>query len=586
MKEFDTFAELQASTQNRTGTRFVCRERANANYTLQTAGYVALAGDATFANGRVAALQFLVGSSSILIYPENFGAAGDGVTDDYAAIAAGLSRLDNKGGVLKLSSFYLHSQTIYINTDNTTVEGDGRGTGLTRSNGGFGDSLVFESPSPTTTTIFRAACSNFEINCSVEMNSGALLRVTEAAYCTFQNISLQNGFIGFRGQGLRASEIDVIHIRSGQLWSGVKVGSRFCLLEDSPRPTVGENVEFFISNFNFATNGVSAYVEYGLEVKEADGIWFDSGHIRGAKLANCFINGGASPQLLGLKFDNVWFDGLTDKCLLTAGTSTGYTGFIMLNDCNFTGGTVHAVHVTGGTAIDWIEFNNCNTWSIDAQITWNIGECDNVIINNATFKALNTSNAASASAILVGANVANFVCNGGSLFDSVNIDYGINLNALVEQATINGFSFRDLPDSSKTILIGNPAYTTFNTAGCTTSQTSGYVTGNAQHGEANSLATDTATSVNIGECDGVTMSVGLKLNTLSHGLIALETTDPSSITIIAGGANLAVTTGVLTGTTGAAGKLTVSITDAGVLYFENRTGVTRSVVWKILNRNY
>tara|TARA_R100000544_G_scaffold16105_1_gene7634 strand:- start:6198 stop:8075 length:1878 start_codon:yes stop_codon:yes gene_type:complete len=57
MKTFSTFSELEASTQNKTGDTFVCTERAGAKYIVQAGGYIALAGDVTFANGRVGALQ-------------------------------------------------------------------------------------------------------------------------------------------------------------------------------------------------------------------------------------------------------------------------------------------------------------------------------------------------------------------------------------------------------------------------------------------------------------------------------------------------------------------------------------------------
>lgn len=74
MKEFNTFAELESSVQNKTGLRLVARERANANYILQAAGYVALPGDVTFANGRVAALQ---GRDKVAFFDDVYDAVSD-----------------------------------------------------------------------------------------------------------------------------------------------------------------------------------------------------------------------------------------------------------------------------------------------------------------------------------------------------------------------------------------------------------------------------------------------------------------------------------------------------------------------------
>jgi len=55
--EFSTFAQAEASKLSKDGQRIIVVERASANYILQPSGYVALAGDATLSNGRVAALQ-------------------------------------------------------------------------------------------------------------------------------------------------------------------------------------------------------------------------------------------------------------------------------------------------------------------------------------------------------------------------------------------------------------------------------------------------------------------------------------------------------------------------------------------------
>ena len=60
MKTFNTFSELENSTQNKTGAAFTCSERANEQYILESTGYAAVAGDVTFANNRVGARQLNV----------------------------------------------------------------------------------------------------------------------------------------------------------------------------------------------------------------------------------------------------------------------------------------------------------------------------------------------------------------------------------------------------------------------------------------------------------------------------------------------------------------------------------------------
>jgi len=81
----DTFANMLLLRPEQTGQAFTCQERANAPYVLKSSGYVSLAGDATFANGRIAALQ-LNGSNKLAW----FGAALDGVTDDTAILLSSI----------------------------------------------------------------------------------------------------------------------------------------------------------------------------------------------------------------------------------------------------------------------------------------------------------------------------------------------------------------------------------------------------------------------------------------------------------------------------------------------------------------
>lgn len=97
--QFNTFAEAEASSFTFTDLRIVVVERGNANYILQASGYVALAGDLTLSNGRVAKLQ--IDGISHLSW---FGAAQDAetlldaATDDLAACNLAALRMQQEGG--------------------------------------------------------------------------------------------------------------------------------------------------------------------------------------------------------------------------------------------------------------------------------------------------------------------------------------------------------------------------------------------------------------------------------------------------------------------------------------------------------
>lgn len=98
--QMDTFANLQTFSPTVDGTTFICQERANAKYILQSSGYVAKAGDVTFANGRVGALQV-----SYPVVAEWFGMPTDS-DNDVVILANALSRLSVFGGEVLISEKY------------------------------------------------------------------------------------------------------------------------------------------------------------------------------------------------------------------------------------------------------------------------------------------------------------------------------------------------------------------------------------------------------------------------------------------------------------------------------------------------
>tara|TARA_R110002072_G_scaffold272393_2_gene432597 strand:+ start:129 stop:2168 length:2040 start_codon:yes stop_codon:yes gene_type:complete len=108
--QYRTFAELVAISETVDYKQFTVAERANAAYTLQPSGYTALAGDATLANGRVAALQLNGGGNA---YVEWFDSPQNGV-----------DRLkDNGGGTLHALGRYTLTETLVLDGGSVTIKG-------------------------------------------------------------------------------------------------------------------------------------------------------------------------------------------------------------------------------------------------------------------------------------------------------------------------------------------------------------------------------------------------------------------------------------------------------------------------------
>ena len=121
---FETVAQLKLATLTAgqlvsTKGYYVAGDGGGASYLIQPSSYVALAGDATLANGNVAELQ-INGNS----YLEKFGATGNG--DEQAVIQAAIDRMaDSGGGTLYALGYYTIQSTLTLGLsgDSVTLKG-------------------------------------------------------------------------------------------------------------------------------------------------------------------------------------------------------------------------------------------------------------------------------------------------------------------------------------------------------------------------------------------------------------------------------------------------------------------------------
>ena len=98
------------------GKIFVCIERANAEYIVQASGYVALAGDVTFANGLIGALQ-INGLCDLYWFGalQNAESLLDSATNDLAACNLAALRMQQEGGgTILMSGLAALSGTLVI----------------------------------------------------------------------------------------------------------------------------------------------------------------------------------------------------------------------------------------------------------------------------------------------------------------------------------------------------------------------------------------------------------------------------------------------------------------------------------------
>ncbi len=105
--------------------------------------------------------------------------------------------------------------------------------------------------------------------------------------------------------------------------------------------------------------------------------------------------------------------------------------------------------------------------------------------------------------------------------------------------------------------------------------------GNVYSGDSDSMADDSAISFTPGKTNSFMLVYAVGSEGTTYGLV-LFNTDTPTVTSISAGSALAVTTGVLAGTTGTDTKLTISAHTDGKVYIENRLGSTKTVKYTLI----
>lgn len=181
----------------------------------------------------------------------DYGAVGDGVTDDRPAFLAGVTYLATRGGgillVPKTSTSYLLSTTVEI-PSNVTVEGEGNPT-ITR---GFADGFVFLMSSVT-----FAKVQNLRIVGTIPSTTspGGAVGLQSSTYCTVENVEI----VGMRQHGIWLYDSSFNTIRCNRMrdW----IGAYF---QDSADISVLNN-----SNYNLVTgNKCYGGGDHGISVQD------------------------------------------------------------------------------------------------------------------------------------------------------------------------------------------------------------------------------------------------------------------------------------------------------------------------------
>lgn len=374
---------------------------------------------------------------------KDFGAVGDGTTDDTAAIQAAINAVLAYGGAYCVALYippgkYKLTATININVNNYNFAMYGAGplaSQFVRS-GNYGDTFAL-------TTLPAARFSNFGVQMSTEMTTGAHFNCVGLYHVKFDNMKVSDGYVNFRLRGCSGVTFAEMIIEGGQYFTdaGYKGGSANLKLETYAG---GANNGIGVSNSTLDPNSLTpetnSKYQSSVIVEEVDGFWMSNTHIAGGGLSHLGINPVAGKTLTGVKLTNCWLDywALNNLSITPAGTQVVQN--IEFDQCTFQGSTDQLISVDNAY-LTGLKFTGC-TFEFGSLGAGNVIAGKHITWSGCTWKGNNGGAANGSTLTITSANVIGVSISGGTMDAGPSVLYNINTGAVPpSRMTVDGVSF-------------------------------------------------------------------------------------------------------------------------------------------------
>lgn len=288
----------------------------------------------------------------------DFGAVGDGATNDAAAFQAAINAAGAAGGGTVLvpgGKVYRLATKVTFAYDGVSLVGGA----------GFGSLILVDSDVGRLFEIKNAAVNiqnigleNLTIYASVNQTSGELIYAEKMANSRWASLNIVNGFVGVTLAGCVACHFTDMHIHC----DGTTTGNTSLLrLKAASGPVLPS--ELFFTNCNIrgsSTTPASAEPTSGVVITAADGVWFTGCHIGLTKTSSMYARSeDNSDQLNGIHASNTWFDHSQFGVNIDENaTAFSYRGGHVFSGCQFSGQSTSAVRLAEPDAVG-VSFAGC-----------------------------------------------------------------------------------------------------------------------------------------------------------------------------------------------------------------------------------
>ena len=276
---------------------------------------------------------------------KDFGAVGDGVTDDTAAIQAAIDYASTTGGnqVLFPSGRYNTSSTINITADGISLVGHGERNTIIQPFFSGGD-VILVAPTGGATRLDCFAMDGFTIDppTAFPRTSGAHINLTSAYQANVSNIEFRDCFVGLKVTGANSAH----QVFENLIMRGIIAGTGIGILLEN-----GIDQMF---NYISINNGVGFEPLAGIKIEQNQALWIDNSDILRCQYG-MLIAPGVSQLVTWSFISNTAFD----YCSIDGVRISPFDNSSVINGLQFVGCwtsscTQRGFHITkaGATTVD------------------------------------------------------------------------------------------------------------------------------------------------------------------------------------------------------------------------------------------
>lgn len=270
------------------------------------------------------------------VYPEWWGAVGDGVTDDTVAINKAIDVLSSGGVVTFRSATYLISDAIKILNSGITIQGTGQYTSIIKTSSTTANIIEVGS---YTTNVEHCEILNLRVTSSVVKTSGAGVKVMNAHNIKIKKIRCAaNMYIGIQfeggsyGNGQFLYFLEDFEINTGTY--GIIIGA-----DEGGTPGYGSSA--LVQDIWISNGIIDGCTNSGIALKHLSGLYISSVDVITCKNGISIVPDSSTRKVVAVFASKVLGDTCTGSGWLVQPSNSGKISDLNLTDC---WGSTNALH--------------------------------------------------------------------------------------------------------------------------------------------------------------------------------------------------------------------------------------------------